>query len=282
MALLDPRLIEIEILSEADRKTFSGGTYELRRTGTMNEEDRQREAALLELMTSRAIVIAESFHGVRAIDPPDMPLDIAASKAVYALLTTQTIILLKITQRGRLRLFRLRDEILGGRDRIRDDFGVLWAARHWRPDLTVHLRSRQPGTPVSMLLLDVDRLKALNSELGNPGADQVLRGIFEELRDVVRPHEGYRLGGDEAGAILVGVPLDAAKGMGEEIRRRVRARVWSGSLKIQTPPTVSVGVGALTAGDIDTEAFYEAVDRIRGRAKKTRDAVDAAPVPEPG
>jgi diguanylate cyclase (GGDEF)-like protein len=130
-----------------------------------------------------------------------------------------------------------------------------------------------------LLLLDVDHLKALNKELGNPGADKVLTGIFEELRDVVRPHEGYRLGGDEAGAILVGVPFEAAKAFGEEVRTRVRARAWPPSLGIKSPPTVSIGVGTLT-GDMHAEAFYAAVDAIRARAKTNRNQVVAAAVPE--
>lgn len=276
MALLDPRLLEIEILTEAERKTFAGGTpYEHRRGDSM---DRAREEALMELAASRALVYAQSYS--QRLPGRKGPLDEAATLAIGHLLSGQTIIPLKITQRGRLRLARLRDEMLSGRDRLRDEFNVLWAHRYWLPDLAVHL-SREPGKPVSVLLLDVDHLKALNKELGNPGADKVLTGIFEELRDVVRPHQGYRLGGDEAGAILVGVPLDAAERFGQDVRQHVRARAWPKSLEIKTPPTVSIGVGTLT-GEMNAEAFYAAVDVIRGRAKETRDAVVAATVPESG
>jgi diguanylate cyclase (GGDEF)-like protein len=278
MALLDPRLIEIDILSEADRRSFSGGmAYEHRRSGTRSQEDRQREEALLDLVADHSLLAAGSY-GIRpSVDQAIVEL---ANQAAFELLDgARSIIYLKITHRGRLRLFRLRDEILSGRDRIRDQFGVLWDHRHWLPDLAVHLRKREPGQPVSLLLVDVDHLKALNKELGNPGADKVLTGIFEELRDVVRPHEGYRLGGDEAGAILVGVPLMAAKTFGEEVRKRVRARAWPPSLGLKAPPTVSVGVGTLTR-DMDAEAFYAAVDVIRGRAKVNRNEVIAAAVPE--
>jgi hypothetical protein len=95
---------------------------------------------------------------------------------------------LRITQAGRLRLYRLRDEILQ-RDRVRDDFGVLWAHRHWLPDLTVRLRLRDPKEPLSLIVLDVDHLKKLNTDLGHPGANTVLTGILEIMRDVVQPHE---------------------------------------------------------------------------------------------
>jgi diguanylate cyclase (GGDEF)-like protein len=278
MALLDPRLIEIDILSEADRLSFSGGTaYQHRRSGTRSQEDRQREEALLDLVADHSLLSAGSYNHRSSADQAIAEL---ANQAAYELLDgARSIIYLKITHRGRLRLFRLRDEILSGRDRIRDQFGVLWDHRHWLPDLTVHLRKREPGTPISLLLLDIDHLKELNKAIGNPGADKVLTGIFEELRDVVRPHEGYRLGGDEAGAILVGVPLDAARAIGEEVRKMVRARAWPASLGIKTLPTVSVGVGTLTEG-MDAEPFYAAVDIIRGRAKAHRDAIEAAAVPE--
>ena len=288
MALLDPRLVEIEILSEADRATWSGGpSYQHIRKGTSTDEDRQRDEAILGLIFERALVIGSGYvvTSMAPIEgepdpPPDpsFPLTAAAHQAMVEFVAGRSIMNLRITQYGRIRLYRLRDEILS-RDRIRDDFGVLWAHRHWLPDLTVRLRSREPGTPLSLLLLDVDHLKALNKELGNPGADKVLTGIFEELRDVVRPYEGYRLGGDEAGAILVGVPLDAAKAIGDGVRKQVRSRAWPASLGITSPPTVSIGVGTLT-GDMDAEAFYAAVDVIRDRAKLKRDDVVAAAVPE--
>ena len=41
---------------------------------------------------------------------------------------------------------------------------------------------------------------------------------------------------DEAGAILVGVPLDAAEKLGQDVRWHIRTRAWPESLKIKTPP----------------------------------------------
>jgi diguanylate cyclase (GGDEF)-like protein len=278
MALLDPRLIEIEILSEVDRKTFAGGRpYEHRRSGTLTQDDQLREEALLELVDARAIVFADSYRRASSADQPLIEL---ANQAAYRLLDAgEMIIPLKITQRGRLRLFRLRDEILS-RDRIRDDFGVLWSGRHFEPDLTVHLRSRDPGSPISLLAVDVDKLKDLNSDIGHPDATKVLMGIFEELRDIIRPHQGYRTGhGDEATAILVDVPLEEAEKLAEQVRARVEARDWPG-LKFERHPTVSVGVATLT-DEMTADAFYKAVDRLIYRAKQTRNTVAAAVVPEP-
>jgi diguanylate cyclase (GGDEF)-like protein len=289
MTPIDPRQLEIEILSAAERVAWSGTgiSYEYVRANPSSPADHLRDEALAELLFQGALVSGSTYqargnsHSIPDTRPPNPSygIDSAAVQALTEFLTeNRQIVNLRITQRGRLRLYRLRDEILS-RDRVRDEFGVLWAHRHWLPDLTVHLRSRVPEKPLSLLLLDVDHLKTLNSELGNPGADKVLMSIFEELRDIVRPKEGYRLGGDEAGAILVGVSLDAATKFGEEIRRRVEGRMWPVGLKIKTRPTVSIGVGTVVA-DMDAEAFYMAVDQIRARAKVERNKVAAAAVPE--
>jgi hypothetical protein len=149
MALRHPRFLEIEILSEAERKTFAGGEpYQHRREGSI---DRQREEALLELVSTRALVDAASYP--RATDPdPEFPLKFLAREALGKILDfSRTIIPLKITQRGRLRLARLYGEMLSGRDRLRDEFNVLWAHRYWLPDLAVQLRKREPGSPISLL-----------------------------------------------------------------------------------------------------------------------------------
>jgi diguanylate cyclase (GGDEF)-like protein len=234
------------------------------------------------MMFEGAVVAATDYIVYQRVPDPRPPnpshaIDSAAVEAVRKFLSNESIVSLRITQRGRLRLYRLRDEILQ-RDRIRDDFGVLWALRHFRPDLEVRLRLREPSRPFSVVLLDVDKLKDLNRELGNPGADRVLTGIFEALRDIVRPHDAYRLGGDEAGAILPGISLADAEKLAEEIRRAVETRPWP-NLPIQTRPTVSVGVGTFTSATwIEPEALYEVVDRIRGRAKEVRNKVVAEAV----
>jgi diguanylate cyclase (GGDEF)-like protein len=286
---VDPRLVEIEILSEADRAlVYGSGSYDFRKVGASGAHERQREEAVIGLLFDRALVGGTHYKptdtGYRPVPDarppnPSYGIDAAAAEGVAEFLSNKDIIHLRITQRGRLRLFRLRDEILQ-RDRIRDDFGVLWAHRHWLPDLTVRLRLRDPNEPFSLIVLDVDHLKKLNTELGHPGANQVLTGIFEILRDTVQPYEAYRIGGDEAGAILPGVSLAAARKVGEEIRQTIEARSWPAVLTIETKPTVSVGVGTYASDKpISPDALYNAVDTIAELAKKARNAVEAAVVP---
>jgi diguanylate cyclase (GGDEF)-like protein len=291
MEQLDPRLIEIEILSEADRAFVRGdASYEYTKANPSGARDRQRDEALLGLISESAVVGAGALRAsknyVQVPDPnrpyPRFALDEAAARAIAQFLSPESILKLKITQVGRLRLFRLRDEILQ-RDRIRDAFAGLWVKQHFLPDLTVKLRIRDLGKPISLIVIDVDNLRDINAELGHHGADQVLTGIFEVLRDVVQPHEAYRLGGDEAGAILPEVSLDMAQKLGEEIRALIAGRAWEG-LAVQTKPTVSVGVGTYTStGQIEAAALYAAVDALAIQAKESgKNKVISADVPLPG
>jgi hypothetical protein len=57
-------------------------------------------------------------------------------------------------------------------------------------------------------------------------------------------------------------------------------RDWP-SLNIVTRPAVSIGVGT-TARAIEASALYEAVDRVRSRAKVHRNKVVTAAIPEAG
>jgi diguanylate cyclase (GGDEF)-like protein len=108
-------------------------------------------------------------------------------------------------------------------------------------------------------------------------------GIFEILRDTVQPYESYRIGGDEAGAILPGVSLDDARKLAEDIRKTIETRVWPAGLPIQTRPTVSVGVGEYKSDQsIGAEALYKRVDAIAEQAKQAgKNKVKAEVVPKP-
>ncbi len=280
----DPRLLEIKFLAALDRErptsltwwewakrlavsqeTFTDVVFGLFRDGCLEGTSTITPPSTEQLYNDRPVHPSRTW-GEREID-----------RSVRTLLSGANSFQAHINHAGRLRLYRLRDEILQ-RDRIRDDFEALWAHRHWLPDLDVRLSFREPNQPLAVILLAVDKLKTLNTELGNPGADQILEGVFEILRDVVRPHDAYRLGGDEAGSILPGIALAAAERLGEEIKATVVARHWRG-LAIQTRPTVSVGVGTINRA-IEPTDLNDAVDRVRKRAKAHGNKVVSSALPE--
>ncbi|KQT60812.1 diguanylate cyclase [Methylobacterium sp. Leaf456] len=61
------------------------------------------------------------------------------------------------------------------------------------------------GAPLAVLLLDLDRFKAVNDTLGHPVGDALLRKVAERLRNAARREDVIaRLGGDEFALVQVG------------------------------------------------------------------------------
>ena len=67
-------------------------------------------------------------------------------------------------------------------------------------------RSKRKDQPLAILLLDLDRFKAVNDTLGHDVGDQLLTMVSERLKTCVREVDTVaRMGGDEFTAILEGV-----------------------------------------------------------------------------
>jgi hypothetical protein len=91
---LDPRLIEIELLSEADRAFVRGASsYQYTKANPSGPRDRQRDEALLGLISDAALVAAVALrtgkNPVQIPDPkrpdPRFALDDAAAQALGTL-----------------------------------------------------------------------------------------------------------------------------------------------------------------------------------------------------
>jgi diguanylate cyclase (GGDEF)-like protein len=66
----------------------------------------------------------------------------------------------------------------------------------------VHV-ARRSGSPLTVMIMDLDRFKHINDTLGHAVGDDVLREVGARLRGVLRESDTVaRLGGDEFGALL--------------------------------------------------------------------------------
>ncbi len=103
--------------------------------------------------------------------------------------------------------------------------------------------------PVSMLVCDVDYLKAVNDLRGHPAGDEVLVRAAAIVRSAVRSSDIVaRIGGDEFAVILPNTDADAAAKVCERIRRRVEAddRLCTGlSVGVATRETMAVSMADL-------------------------------------
>jgi two-component system cell cycle response regulator len=126
------------------------------------------------------------------------------------------------------------------------------------------------GRQISVLLLDIDRFKAINDSYGHDAGDEVLREFAVRVRAHTRGIDLLaRYGGEE---IVVAVPdtaVDGAEAVAERIRERIEATpfpIHRGTRAI--PVTVSIGVAARQAGDTAAGEMLKRADLALYRAKQ--------------
>lgn len=126
------------------------------------------------------------------------------------------------------------------------------------------------GTPLSLVLVDVDHFKSLNDQHGHVAGDAILHEIAQVLLDSVRANDMVaRYGGEEFGIILPGTTLEEARPVAERIRGSVAAHSFQFG-DAEASVTVSAGVAqAILTNDSEVlvtradTALYSAKDSGR-------------------
>lgn len=137
--------------------------------------------------------------------------------------------------------------------------------------------ARRSGTPLSLVVLDLDRFSAVNNEHGHAVGDAVLRTVARAVAHSVRVGDTViRYGGEELVVVLPGSGSDEAVAVAERIRSAVGA---AQSQAHDTPPievTISAGVASLLDDEVDGHALFRAADSALLAAKRAgRDRVVA-------
>jgi diguanylate cyclase (GGDEF)-like protein len=120
-------------------------------------------------------------------------------------------------------------------------------------------QAKRYGHPLSLLVLDIDRFKAINDGHGHAGGDGAIQAVSGLLRSSVRATDvAARLGGEEFGVLLPETPSADALRLAERVRTGVAAlRVPHQGAEIAF--TCSIGVAEL-------EPAFETLDALMGRA----------------
>ncbi|HVV87760.1 MAG TPA: diguanylate cyclase [Kofleriaceae bacterium] len=130
-----------------------------------------------------------------------------------------------------------------------------------------HARALREPTPLSVLVIDVDRFKRLNDEYGHQLGDTALRQVARLLGDELRTADLIgRLGGDEFGVILGGADARIAAAVADRLRQCRMARlVVPGGTELAV--SISVGHATLASGE-SIDALVDRADRDMYRHKK--------------
>jgi diguanylate cyclase (GGDEF)-like protein len=139
--------------------------------------------------------------------------------------------------------------------------------------------ARADGSPVSLVLLDLDHFKKLNDSQGHQDGDEALRAVAALLSGQTEFRGGLaaRFGGEEFAWLLPGVALEAAKAEAETLRTKVReAGIRHDGLE-RGVVTASFGVsGGAGTTALTPPALVAAADAALYRAKSGgRDRVEA-------
>lgn len=153
--------------------------------------------------------------------------------------------------------------------------------RSWDDGLAreVALRERR-SSPLSVLMIDLDRFKQLNDAYGHAAGDAALVLVARVLRAQARQSDLLaRIGGEEFALALPDCAPDDATQRAEQIR----VAITDSSATYGRPLTASIGVAGFPAHATTRSELMAAADAALYEAKRSgRDAVRVSAAPVPG
>lgn len=163
----------------------------------------------------------------------------------------------------------LRERVVHERSQaLHDSLTGLSNRRAYKERMTLeYSRWQRYDTPLTLLIWDIDRFKAINDTYGHKAGDKALATIAHLLRDQIRTTDFLaRYGGEEFVILMPQTPQPAAASVAETLRTSVEACNFHfrGTL---VPITISCGGAVIDASDTP-ESLFERADAALYEAKK--------------
>jgi diguanylate cyclase (GGDEF)-like protein len=154
---------------------------------------------------------------------------------------------------------------------ITDELTGLFNVRQFHSRLDNEIeRAERFGTPLSLVMLDIDKFKSVNDTYGHQQGDRVLVEVARVLRRLSRDVDlPARYGGEEMAVVLPQTDLGGAELGAERMRAAIEnmqiQRLDGGGL---LPITASFGVASFPAQAADKTSLIAAADAALYRAKR--------------
>lgn len=129
--------------------------------------------------------------------------------------------------------------------------------------------SQRTQSPLSVMMLDVDRFKAINDKFGHLAGDEILRQLTLTASKEIRDCDFLaRYGGEEFCIILPSTDENEASKLAERLRCAYERQniFWHGN---QINSTLSIGIASSTVVGRDGRALLAAADMALYRAKRS-------------
>ena len=166
------------------------------------------------------------------------------------------------------RTYRLAYELQGSRERAEKLARIdMLSGLHNRRAFYETGHALQAGTPLSLLMIDIDHFKSINDRFGHAAGDAAIRDIAARI-EARRPPGATagRLGGEEFALLLPGTTLTEARALAEALVTDTAAATFD--FEIQTIGyTISLGVAQAEPGE-DFDEFVARADTALYRAKR--------------
>jgi len=137
-------------------------------------------------------------------------------------------------------------------------------------------RAKRLKASLSLIILDVDKFKAINDLYGHQHGDKVLIAVAEKLHGALRTYDfASRYGGDEFVLLLPATPISGALEVAERLRASVRSIALASPME-QLTITASLGVAAFPTEQVQgvDSLFYQADFALYQAKQNGRDRVE--------
>lgn len=143
--------------------------------------------------------------------------------------------------------------------------------RTWLADMLPKLvtRARTQGSPLALLMVDLDNFKKFNDTHGHLIGDAALCAAANVIRDGLRPTDfAVRYGGEELMAVLPETTAELARMVADRLCQQMREAVLFPDMRVPMPHLTACFGVAVLGPDGDEMSLIEAADAALYRAKE--------------
>ena len=172
-----------------------------------------------------------------------------------------------------LRYWRRGDEMIEQAARVDALTGVL-TRHHMMKVVEAKLdESLRTGSPLSLVMVDIDHFKKINDKFGHHAGDVVLKRTASLLSETIRATDAIgRFGGEEFLVVLPDTAVPGALVVAERCRAAMHELAFDALPRVKV--TASFGIAAFPEHGDEVDALFDGADYAMYRAKRAgRDRV---------